>query len=204
MAIRAVRSGPLFLQWVRRSVTVGVTPVVGDHVDVRIRATVLRVGCADLEHPRRRIRFIDEVMAVGITPSEGRAVTRAQCFFARIGDERQFAIEYPNELVFTAVPMTLTGPGPRFDDCQVDPELGQAGMTREPLTGLSFTSVIKGMGVGAASLCGYDGNVNLLHRAEHLKWRSMLFIGKSCGELERDSLAARSAVDGRGGPIEST
>jgi hypothetical protein len=53
-------------------------PVIGDHVDDRIGATVSRVGCANFKHPGRRVRFINQVMAIGITTPEGRAVTGAR------------------------------------------------------------------------------------------------------------------------------
>src|SRR5579862_4692640 len=90
----------LFLRRVRRSVTVGVAPVIGDHVNVRVGATIFRISCANFEYPCRRIRFIDEVMTVGITTPEGRAVAGAQGLFARVGDQCKFAIEYPDELIF--------------------------------------------------------------------------------------------------------
>jgi hypothetical protein len=86
---------------------VSVTPGIGDQVDIRVSATVSRVGCPNFEHPGWRIRFINQVMAIGITTPEGRAVSGAQYFFACLGDQRQFAIEYPDELVLVAVPMTL-------------------------------------------------------------------------------------------------
>jgi hypothetical protein len=63
-------------------------------------------------------------MAIGITTPEGCAVSGAQCFFACVGDERQFAIEYPDELILMAVPMTLARPSTRLDDSQVYAELG--------------------------------------------------------------------------------
>jgi hypothetical protein len=121
----------------------GVTPVIGDHVDVRVGTTVSPVGCANFEHPGRRVRFINQVMAIGITTPEGRAVPGAQCFFARIGDERQFAIGYPDELVLMAVPMTLAGPSTRLDDRHVHAELSQSRMTRQPSTRLSDARLIE-------------------------------------------------------------
>ncbi len=48
----------LFLQWIRRSIAVGVPPIIGDHIDVRVCATVFRVGCANFEYPGWPARFV--------------------------------------------------------------------------------------------------------------------------------------------------
>jgi hypothetical protein len=65
---------------------VDVPSAFGDHVDVRVRATVLRVGIADLEHLSRPARFIYQVMAVGVATPEGGAIPGAQYLFAVVGN----------------------------------------------------------------------------------------------------------------------
>jgi len=51
--------------------------MVGDHIDVRICASVLPVVCADFEYPGWPARFIYQMMAIGITTPERRAVPSA-------------------------------------------------------------------------------------------------------------------------------
>jgi hypothetical protein len=84
----ALSRRPLFLRWIRRSITVGVPPSIGDHVDVRVRATVLPGRCANFEYSGWTARLIDQMMAIGITTPERRAVPDAQCFFAGVSDQR--------------------------------------------------------------------------------------------------------------------
>jgi hypothetical protein len=79
---------PSFLRWIRRSITVGVPSSIGDHVDVRVRATVLPGRCANFEYSGWAARFIDQMMAIGITTPERRAVPGAQCFFAGVSNQR--------------------------------------------------------------------------------------------------------------------
>lgn len=110
--------------------TSGVPPIVGNHIDVRVGATVPWVGCANFEYAGWPARFIYQVMAVGISTPERREVPGAQRFFACVGYQRQLAIEHPDELVLTAVPVTLTGPSSRLDYRQVDSELSQPRIAR--------------------------------------------------------------------------
>ena len=107
-------------------------------------------------------------MPIGITAPEGRAVSGAQCFFPRVGNQRQFAIEYPDEFVLKTVPMTLAGPRTCFDDSHVHAELSQSGETRQPLTGLSDARLIKGFGIRASGLRRHDGNVEFFHSVAYL------------------------------------
>jgi len=140
----------LFLQGIRRSIAVGIPPVVGDHIDVRVSTAVLRVGCADFEYSGGRARFVYQMMTIGIATPERRAISGAQNFFAGVGDQRQLAIEHPDEFVLMAMPMTLAGPSPRLDNRHVYAELGQPGMPRQPLAGLSDAGLIEGTWIGAA------------------------------------------------------
>src|ERR1700677_588531 len=82
----------LFLQGIPRSIAVGIPLVVGDHIDVRVSAAVLRIGGADFEYSRRSARFVYQMMPIGIAPLESRAIPRAQSFFAGVGDQPQLAI----------------------------------------------------------------------------------------------------------------
>ena len=40
----------LFLQRIRRSIAVGIPSMVGNHIDVRICASILPVACANFEY----------------------------------------------------------------------------------------------------------------------------------------------------------
>src|SRR4029077_15208518 len=103
---------------------------LGDHVDVRINAAVLWVGIADLEHLGRPARLVDQMVAIGVAPPEGGAVAGTQHLFAGVGDQRQLALQHPDEFVLVAVPVTLAGPGAWPDDGQVYSEQGQARVAR--------------------------------------------------------------------------
>src|ERR1700680_1609354 len=112
---RASPAATLFLNGIRRSIAVGIPSLVGDHIDVRVGATVLRIAGADFEYSSGPARFIDQMMPIGIPTPERGAVPGAQCFFAGVGDERQLTLEHPDKLVLVAVPVTLAGPSPRPD-----------------------------------------------------------------------------------------
>src|ERR1035441_5289068 len=84
---------PLFFRRIRRSIPVGVSRhAFGDHVDVRVGATVLWVGIADFEHSGRSAGFIYQVVPIVIDTAflyfipdtrKGRVcVTTAKCFHA--------------------------------------------------------------------------------------------------------------------------
>jgi hypothetical protein len=126
--------------------------------------------------PRHECIGIFEQYAIGVTAPEGRAVSGAQYFFARIRDEHHFAVEYPDELVLMAVPMTLARPSTRLDDSHVHAELSQPGETRQPLTRLSDARLIKGTWIRASRLRWHDGNVDFLHSAAHLKPEDLPFL----------------------------
>ena len=160
---------PSSLLWIRRSITVRISSGIGDHVDVRVRAPVLLGRCADFENPGRATRFIDQVMAIGITTPERRAVPRAQCFFTGVSNQRQLTIEHPDEFVLNAVPVALAGPGPRFYDSDVHTELSEPRIPCQPLAGLPPARLVEGSWIGPARLRGHDRKVDLLHRIEHLK-----------------------------------
>jgi len=66
----------------------GVPSGIGDHVDVRVRAPVLSGRCADFEYSGWAARFIDQMMAIGITTPERRAVPGAQSFFTGVSNQR--------------------------------------------------------------------------------------------------------------------
>src|ERR1700730_14580198 len=135
---------PLFLQWIRRSIAVGIPSNIGNHVDVRVCATVAWVSCANFKYSGRPPRSIYQMMAVWITAPERRTVPGAQCFFAGVGDQCQLTIEHPDEFVLMTVPMTLAGPSTRLDDSHIHAELSQSGIACQPLTGLSDARFIKG------------------------------------------------------------
>jgi hypothetical protein len=78
----------LSLRWIRRSIAAGVPSSIGDHVDVRVSATVLSERCANFKYSGRAARFIDEMMAIGIVIPERHAVPGAQWFFAGVSNQR--------------------------------------------------------------------------------------------------------------------
>ena len=111
----------------------GVPPGIGDHIDVRVCATVLPVWCTNFDYSGRPARSIYQVMAIGITAPERRTVPSAQCFFAGVGDQRQLTIEHPDEFVLMTVPMALAGPRAGLNDSHVHAELSQPRRTRQRL-----------------------------------------------------------------------
>jgi len=64
----------------------GVPSGISDHIDIRVCATVLWVGCANFEYSGWPARFIYQMMSIAITTPERRAVPGAQCFFTGVGD----------------------------------------------------------------------------------------------------------------------
>jgi len=86
ICIRPIPRGSLSNR-VRRSIAMEVPWTDGDHVNVRISATILRIGIADLEHLGRFAGFIHQMMAVGVATFESGAVPGAQCFLAGVGDQ---------------------------------------------------------------------------------------------------------------------
>jgi hypothetical protein len=134
---------------------------LGDHIDVRIDAAILRIVSADLEYPGSAVGFIDEVVAIGVAASERGAISGLQHFLAAIGDQRQFALEHPHKFVLMAVPVTLAGPGAGFDDGQIHAELSQARMARQPLSGLCEAQPVEGRRIIAPGLNGYSGERDL-------------------------------------------
>jgi hypothetical protein len=161
---------------------VGIPSVVGDHVDVRVGAPVLRIARADFEYLRGPARFIDQMVAIGITTPERGAVADAQCFFAGVRDEGQLTLEHPDEFVFMSVPVTLAGPSPRLDDRHVHAELSQPRETRNSFGELSFAGFIEGTWIGAARFRGHNGKIDLLHDTEHLRLRVTVLTIQHLGD----------------------
>jgi hypothetical protein len=128
---------------------VGIAPVVGDHINVRVSAAVLRIGCTNFEYSRRPAGFVYQMMAIGITTPERRAIPSAQGFLAGVCDQRQLAIEHPDEFVLMAMPMTPAGPSTRLDNRHINAELAQPRIPRQPLAGLSDAGLIEGTWIGA-------------------------------------------------------
>jgi len=172
---------PLLLRWIRCSIAVRIPPNVGDHIDVRVSAPVARVGGANFKHSGWPAGSIDQVMPVGFITPERRAVPGAQCLFTGLSDQRQLSIEHPDELILAAVPVALTGPGSRLNDCQVNAELSQPGITRQPLTGLSHARLFEGVWIGAAGLRWHDSKVDLLHNDGHQSLRPTVLAGSTRG-----------------------
>jgi hypothetical protein len=173
-------------------IAVGVAPTISDHVDVRVCAAVLRVGRADFKYPSWSARFIHQVMAVGITTPERRAVAGAQCLLASVGDQRQFAFEHPDEFVLMAVPVTLTGLGSRLDNRQVDAELTQPCKARKPLAGLACAGLVEWARVRAAALRGHDGKVDFLHSTGHLNLRLSPLVDSPTRSIPHSDAAYRT------------
>ena len=48
---------------------------IGNHIDVRVGATVLRVACSNFEHRGVPTGFVYQVMAIGFTELERSAVS---------------------------------------------------------------------------------------------------------------------------------
>ena len=93
----------------------GFEPRLGGHVDVGIDAAISRVRIADFKKLGRMCRSIDQVMTVWIACLERSAISGPQDLLAGIGDESQFAFQYPNEFILVTVPVALAGPAARRD-----------------------------------------------------------------------------------------
>jgi hypothetical protein len=80
----------LFLQPVRGTIAVAVArhARLGDHIDVRIDATILRIAAPDLEYPRRAAGFIDEVVAIRVAASERGALSGPQHLVTTVGPSK--------------------------------------------------------------------------------------------------------------------
>jgi hypothetical protein len=116
-------------------VSVVLAPSRKKEVDVRIVDDIL-VGrtCSDLEKKRFTLASVLEMVAVGASGGETRALARAQDLLAGIGDEDDFALENPDELVFGFVPVPLTRPGARWEMEKIHAELAQPCGVPETLT----------------------------------------------------------------------
>ena len=62
-------------------------------------------------------------MAVGHTRRKPSAIARAEHFFAKVADQHDLALDYPNELIFGRVPMALACPLAGRHAREVDAEL---------------------------------------------------------------------------------
>lgn len=143
---------------------------LGDHIDIRIDAAILRIVVSYLEYPGRAARLINEVVAVGVAGSEGGAISRAQHFLAVVCDQRQFALKHPHQFVLMAVPVTLAGPGAGLDHGQIHAELSQTRMACQPLRRLVEARSVEGRRIIALSLNGYLGERDLLcHKPSSLR-----------------------------------
>jgi hypothetical protein len=134
---------------------------LGDHIDIRINAAVLRIAVADLEYLGRAAGFIDQVVTIGVAASERGAVSGPQHFLATVGDQCQLALEHPHQFVLKGMPVTLAGPPAGFDDGQIHTELSQARMAREPLSGLVAAQPVEGRRIVALGLNGHSGERDL-------------------------------------------
>jgi hypothetical protein len=102
-------------------------------------------------------------MALGIAMPECGAIPGTQYFFTSVGDQSEFAVQDPDELVLMAVPVTLAGPGAWLNDGQIDAEKGQSCIARQPLTGLIAAGGIEGVRISAAGLRGDRRKIYFLH-----------------------------------------
>ncbi len=92
----------------------------GDHINVRVDASVSRVRIADFEDFGGTIGSVHQVVAIRVTRLEGRTIAGLQGLFASIGHEGQLTLQHPNELVLMAVPVALAGPTTWWNHCQID------------------------------------------------------------------------------------
>src|SRR5258708_34881552 len=71
-----------------------------DHADVGVDAVILRIRIADLEHPGRSCRFVDQMMPVlSATPERG-------------------AVRDPDEFILVAVPVSRAVPSRVREACR--------------------------------------------------------------------------------------
>ena len=96
------------------------------HVDVGACGHVFGRAGADFEINRHRARFVDHVMTVAGAFGEGRAVTGAQDRLAPILDQRQFAFEHVDELVFVRMPVALARPVAGRQMHEIHPEIAES------------------------------------------------------------------------------
>lgn len=96
-------------------------------IDVRVFADV-PVGAprAHLEDVSRLLRSVLQVVTVGDSVLEARAIPGAQHFLPGVGHEYDLAVENPDKLVLRTVPVSLAGPGIGRERQQVDAKLRQS------------------------------------------------------------------------------
>jgi len=95
-------------------------------VDVGIAAGGIGGASAYFKIDGHFTASVDEVVAIRHVLWKRRAVICTQCLFARIGDQREFARQDVDELIFAGVPMPLAGPRVRWQAREVDAEIGQS------------------------------------------------------------------------------
>ena len=64
-----------------------IAPGIGDHVDVWVFATVVRIRSSNFKDFGGAARFVYQVMAIGICAPECGAVPGTQRFFAGVRDQ---------------------------------------------------------------------------------------------------------------------
>lgn len=167
----------------------GIPLGIGDHIDIGVDATVLRIRVPNFKYPCGPAGFINQVMAIRIITPERSAVTGAQCFFASVGDQAQLTVQHPDKLIFAVMPVTLTGPSPRLDDRQIDAELGQSCVTRQPLARLCSAGLIEWAWITAAVLRRHKREIKFFHGGGHpvsgQEFKKAYPSGLATGESDR-------------------
>lgn len=123
-----------FRDLIGRAILARIAGRLPPEVDIRIGDPfpLVQTG-ADFEQERIAAGAVLKMMPVRHACLEARAISGLQNLLAGIGDEHDLTFDYPNELVLSAMPVTLARPRARRKAQQIDAELGQAGRIAECL-----------------------------------------------------------------------
>jgi len=163
------RSGvrrPWLRRRVRPSVLVRVACVLPrkKEVDVRIMNGVcLGRARSDLEKERFPTASILDMMAVGAPGGKARAFARTQDLLPDVGDEDDFALEDPDELVFGLVPVPLARPGARRETEKIHAELAKTGGVAKTPTHAIAAGDVVGCGIARSPRYGCLGDADFRH-----------------------------------------
>ena len=110
-----------------RSVAMRVAGLPGDglHVDVRIEGGVVGQARPDLEDHDRPVGAVLEAVAVVDARPEPDPVAGPEDLRALVGDERHLALDHPDQLVASGMPVALARPGAGRQRAEIDAELRQ-------------------------------------------------------------------------------
>lgn len=110
--------------------------------------------------------MVDQVMTTASTFWKRSALAGPQQSSSLIFNERDFAFEYIDELVFVTMPMPLARPCTGRQRHQVDPEVLEPTCVTQPSPSARRARLIEWTGVSRAFLYGYRRDVDFRHGRE--------------------------------------